>query len=196
MKTIICIVAKTGRGKDTLAKQIHDKLGIEQVCSYTTRPKRDYETDGKEHWFITPEESKRIQENETVLAYAHKPSGVEYFATLEKIEGNSIVYVIDPEGIDWMRKNISDLNKANIFVVELYADNKDIEPRIKMRGDDWDTYTERIANEEEEFETFHKSGNPDVSINALLTIDEVYEEFRKAYFIWRNSAEITEDIFF
>ena len=47
MKTIICIVGKTGTGKDTIAKYLYNKYGIDAICSYTTREKRDYETDGK-----------------------------------------------------------------------------------------------------------------------------------------------------
>lgn len=184
MKDVICIVAKTGRGKDTLAKQIKSNLGINQICSYTTRPKRDYETNGKEHWFISEEQAADIIKNETVLAYAKKPSGVEYFTTVESFKETKIVYIVDPEGIDWLRKNSSIINKVRLFVVELYAKDEDIESRIRARGDDWDTYLKRIENEKEEFERFHESGNPNVSIDALLPIEQVFNKFKDSYSKW------------
>ena len=174
MNKIIVISGKQYSGKDTLAKVIENQLGIKQICSYTTRPKRDYEINGKEHWFVTPEESEKIKAEQTLLAYAHKPSGVEYYATLESFESDKIVYIIDPEGIYWMRENVQDKDKAKLFIVELYADDKSIEPRIKARGDNWEQYCERIKNEHDEFEDFHRNGNPNVSISALLTVQQVY----------------------
>ena len=46
MKEIICIVAKTGRGKDTLAKRISYELKIPTLCSYTTRDMREDDVEG------------------------------------------------------------------------------------------------------------------------------------------------------
>lgn len=184
MKHIICIVAKTGRGKDTLARQITSKMGIKQICSYTTRPMRDCEMDGREHYFISDEMADDILKKETILALACKSNGVRYFSTLESFSEDKIIYIIDPEGIYWMKKNVAEKDLADLFIVELYADDKDIEPRIKARGDDWDAYTIRIENEKQEFEDFHKSNEYNISINAMLTPDEVYEEFSNAYNKW------------
>ena len=194
MKHIICIVAKTGRGKDTLAKQITKHLGIKQICSYTTRPKRDCEVDGREHYFITDKQADEILYKDTILALACKPNGVRYFATLESFDEDRAIYVIDPEGIDWMRKNVEDKNLAKLFIVELYAKNKDIEERIRLRGDDFEAYKKRIEYEDIEFEQFHKDESYDVSISATLTVQQVYETFVKAYNEWLLENDQWKDV--
>jgi len=43
------LIGKTSSGKDTVARYIKDAYGINQVVSYTTRPKRPCETNGVEH---------------------------------------------------------------------------------------------------------------------------------------------------
>ena len=63
MKLIIPM-GKTGTGKDTIARFILDRSFILPIISYTTRPIRNGEVDGREHWFITDEEMNHIQ-NET-----------------------------------------------------------------------------------------------------------------------------------
>ena len=39
---IIAIVGKTSSGKDTAAKYLHDKYGLDMVVSHTTRPMRTH----------------------------------------------------------------------------------------------------------------------------------------------------------
>ncbi len=51
---IITIVGPSGSGKTTMAN-IMSENGIPTIVSYTTRPMREEETNGKEHWFVTPE---------------------------------------------------------------------------------------------------------------------------------------------
>ena len=63
-KTIICLVGKTGTGKDTIAKFLYETFGIESICSYTTRPKRDYEINGVEHYFIDKEKMAYLRKHE------------------------------------------------------------------------------------------------------------------------------------
>ena len=51
-KTLFCIAGETCSGKDTLVSELIKKNPdvLKAVCSYTTRPKRDNETEGKEHY--------------------------------------------------------------------------------------------------------------------------------------------------
>ena len=59
-KTIIAVIGKTSSGKDTVAKVLNEKYGIPSVVSMTTRPKREYETNGVEHVFISKEEMSNV----------------------------------------------------------------------------------------------------------------------------------------
>ena len=54
-KNLICLVGETSRGKDTVAKILQEDYNLKPVCSYTTRPMRPGEIEGREHYFITRE---------------------------------------------------------------------------------------------------------------------------------------------
>ena len=68
----IILVGKAASGKDHLRKRFESR-GFKYAVTYTTRPPRDGEVDGKDYVFITDEESiKMIESNmfyEYVLVY-------------------------------------------------------------------------------------------------------------------------------
>ena len=64
---IIAIVGKTSSGKDSLAKYIKEYYDIPAIVSYTTRPKRESETNGIEHWFISKEEMAELLKIENII---------------------------------------------------------------------------------------------------------------------------------
>ena len=49
MKKLCCIIGMSCSGKDSLVRAVERELGLQPVVSYTTRPRRDNETDGVEH---------------------------------------------------------------------------------------------------------------------------------------------------
>ena len=51
---MLILLGKSCSGKTTIQKEL-SKLGMSPIIQYTTRPKRDGETDGKEYHFVTPE---------------------------------------------------------------------------------------------------------------------------------------------
>lgn len=52
---MLILVGKMGSGKDTIKNELI-KLGMKNCCTYTTRPKRLGELDGRTYHFITDEE--------------------------------------------------------------------------------------------------------------------------------------------
>ncbi len=60
MGKIFCIMGKSGSGKDTILKEINkvEDLNLKTIVTYTTRPKRNNETDGVEYFFIDKEKAR------------------------------------------------------------------------------------------------------------------------------------------
>ena len=56
---IITIVGPSGSGKTTMAN-IMSENGIPTIVSYTTRTMSEEETNGKEHWFVSPEDKPQM----------------------------------------------------------------------------------------------------------------------------------------
>ena len=102
-------MGETGSGKDTLINKVCKEYpeDFSPVCSYTTRPKRPGEIDGREHYFVSEDEFHKLL-NETprsdIIAYTKISSddrpdkGYEYMATISELQKHN-VYIIDYEGL-------------------------------------------------------------------------------------------------
>lgn len=121
---IIAIIGPSGSGKTTMAKVMAEN-GIPTIVSYTTRPMREGETNGIEHWFVTPEEKPNESE---MIAYT-KFGNYEYWATISQIN-NICTYVIDEKGLFYLQEKFSDA--CVIFTV--YID-RDIQSRTNAGVD-------------------------------------------------------------
>ena len=175
MKTIICIVGKTGTGKDTIAKYIQEKYGIGMVCSYTTRPKRDCEVDGREHYFISKPKMAAICAKDHVIAYTiNDKTGIEYCATAESITDKTIVYIINPNGITYLREHLPEGFKLAILYCNLAE--TEIEKRVLGRGDDTEIFKLRLASERDEFDAFYQNNEYDVAIDTSKSKEEMFAQ--------------------
>lgn len=132
---LICIIGRTGSGKDYLAKKLEEK-GLKQIKSYTTRPKRNENEDT--HTFITKEEANEITDKIAVTEI----NGYEYFATYSQVKDNDI-YIIDPNGLKVLSENLKD---EKMMVVYVKADDNERKSRAINRAD----------NKEKELEIFNK----------------------------------------
>lgn len=141
---------------------------LKPIVSYTTRPKRETETDGVEHYFITPEEAKKKLETEKILAYT-KIGEVEYFSTFESI-GDSNLYIVDPNGIKYLKEHFPEINTKVVYV------SASLETRTK-RSQKRDTkesgevFNKRNVDEDEQFTEFEQNGHID-----LLIVNDTDEE--------------------
>jgi guanylate kinase len=85
MSKIFCIMGKSGSGKDTIFKAlINDKsLNLKPVTLYTTRPKRQGETDGVEYFFIDEKQLAQLQSQGKIieLRQYNTVHGIWYYCT-------------------------------------------------------------------------------------------------------------------
>lgn len=107
---IITITGPSGAGKDTVARMLSEMTGYKVLCSYTTRPRRNGEVDGREHWFVN--ECNVLPEFR--LAYTQY-GGYEYWTSIAQLSNMSI-YVIDEKALKEMRRNFPHLKVVSIYV--------------------------------------------------------------------------------
>ena len=107
---IIAIMGPSGAGKDTVANILSIALNIPLLCSFTTRPMRDGEVNGREHFFV--KECKTPKED--MIAYTEY-GGYEYWTELSQIEDTAI-YVIDERGFLSICENFPDIELMSIYV--------------------------------------------------------------------------------
>lgn len=158
-KTIFLIVGETGSGKDSVV----NALNMKKVISYTTRPKREGETNGVEHYFVSNKEMDKIEKQSNIFAWT-KTGDIRYCATDKEVE-TSKIYIINPDGIRWCKENY----KGNIktIVIGITAPLKIRMERCKNRSDFSTAFKKRVAAEEEDYKKFKENTNFDYLINNV-----------------------------
>lgn len=165
-KKLICIIGRTGSGKDTVAKWLQKEKKLKPVVSYTTRPKRENETDGVEHYFISEDEFTELMNTKEIAAYTkiEDPSkgvkGYECCATTEEVL-NSDIYLIDPIGLKRLKDWLAD---KDITLIELYISVPEEIRRQRIidsgRGEKaLEEFEIRNANEDLQFREYEEENN-------------------------------------
>lgn len=181
VKKLFLIVGETASGKDSVVKRLEaDGLG-KAVVSFATRPMREGEENGREHWFVSQTEFNKIMEG-SVLAYTKiaQPNGegYEYCATLETL-GDSNIYVIDPNGVSYMKKAFPNLKTCVIYI---YASLEERLQRAQSRSDFDTAFRKRVEAEAEQFADFRYNKAYDYLVyNEGRDFEEVYEDVKNIF---------------
>ena len=174
---LLCVMGRTSCGKDTLVNKLCDKMGLTAITSYTTRPRRDNE--GNTHIFATQDVYEQMQTEGNVAAYT-EIAGNYYWTTIDQLYQHS-VYIIDPSGVETLRK----LNLPNLHLVTVFINTPDDirqDRALNQRGDDKHKFRIRDFSEREQFRTMLKNANFDYAISNI--------DFAKAYSVLRWIATV------
>lgn len=150
-----------------------ENLVVHPIVSFATRPMRVGEEEGREHYFITPEEAKKRLETEQILAYTKiGVTGYEYFTTLEGLKGANF-YVIDPNGVNYIKEHA-----PNLFcrVIYISVPEKIRTERARCRSDFESSFCKRNDDENAQFEAFENAGKWDLHINNV-DLEDSLEQF-------------------
>lgn len=154
---VIAIVGDSGSGKTYASMYLQMKFKWKAIVSYTTRPMREGEIQGREHWFVQP---SSVPPKDKMCAYT-KFGGYEYWTEWSQFTENPYcIYVIDEKGlIDLMSKEQSPIsfhlitikikrpNKTGIEAERIARDNE----RINLADDFYDY----IINNDSSIEAYH-----------------------------------------
>lgn len=106
MIDIICIVGTAGSGKDTILQNVCSHCGedvVHPIISYTTRPRRDGEQDGKDYYFITETDFKKMIYNNEMIEYTVFNNWY-YGITINSFSKDKPnIGIFNPEGIEKLK---------------------------------------------------------------------------------------------
>ena len=197
MPEIVFVMGKSASGKDTIYKQrVEDKsLKLNTVTMYTTRPRRDGETDGVEYNFVSDREACRMEQLGRIIelrAYNTVHGVWKYFTaddgqidiasgkkyivigTLEAYEGFCRyygkehllpIYIEVDDGIRLQRALLREMNQANPKYTEMCR---------RVLADSEDFSEENIANAGI-YKRFSNNGDIESCIQAVVF--EIQSEF-------------------
>lgn len=115
-KKILCIIGESGVGKTLASLHLKNKLGANVICSFTTRPPRETEVEGREHHFVDIHPPK-----EELLAYVEF-FGYEYYALKSQVFGDCTVYVIDEDGLrNLIKEHGEEYDIHSVYITRSYS---------------------------------------------------------------------------
>ena len=171
---LLFVVGKTSCGKDTIARYIRDNYDFGIVCSYVDRPMRKGEVNGREHWFVSKEEMDELFDREDVIGRVKFDYGIRACALGSELKDSDMIYIIDPAGIDWYKKE-SKL-QVPFHALYVYLPEDIIYERAKLRGDNLDAVTKRLDGERNLFDTYYNNHEWDYCINTEQGLIDTYEQ--------------------
>lgn len=133
---MIVITGMSCSGKDTVLNKIleHDNT-LEPIVSYTTRPMRKGETNGKDYFFVSEEYFKYLIENNKLQEYRryktvlHNKKEIWYYGTLNSSYQKNSIVILDFEGYLTIKDDVE-----GIFPVYINVDFEERTRRAKKRG--------------------------------------------------------------
>lgn len=152
MHNLYLIVGRTASGKDSLTRAVAEKLNLNILSSYATRPKRPGETN--EHIFISSSDVEQYKDD--IVAYT-KIGDYEYFSTKQQLL-ESDFYIIDPNGVEFLKEKLKDVTNIEIHIIYIAADYVTRKHRaLNNRKDNLEVFEKRCAAEEDQFIDFECS---------------------------------------
>lgn len=116
---ILCIVGESGAGKTLASLHLQNKLGANVICSFTTRPPRNTEVEGRDHHFINI-----VPDPNELLAYTNY-GGWEYYALKTQVFGDCTVYVIDEVGLQNLKEEHGDEYRIfSVYITRSWSNRK------------------------------------------------------------------------
>lgn len=117
---ILCIVGPSGAGKTLASLHLENKFGANTICSFTTRPPRLTEVEGRDHHFVDI-----VPEKEELLAYTVY-GGHKYYALKVQVHGPVTIYVVDENGLLELKEKFA----SEYDIYSMFIDRKAIYRKV------------------------------------------------------------------
>ena len=158
MSIVYIVSAPSGSGKSTLVNELFKVVRhLDFSISYTTRPPRGSEQNGKEYFFVTKEEFEAMIAADEFLEYANVFGN--YYGTARRFlrqaeaSGNDLLLDIDVQGAAQIKKKIPEA--VSIFI--LPPGREQLEWRLRNRGLDSEAVIRRrLDTARREIENYSK----------------------------------------
>ena len=118
---MIILSSPSGAGKTTLVKLLSEKNNFFISTSHTTRKPRQNEIDGKDYFFVSDDEFRRLIKNDEFLEYAkvfknfYGTSRTPVIQNLEKQK--NVIFDIDWQGTDQIKNKKLNYKLITFFIL-------------------------------------------------------------------------------
>lgn len=148
-KKRLIIVGQSAAGKDHARKICQQWIGLQYQVSYTTRPPREFESDGLDYFFIPMREFNTMLKLD--MWYEHVSfNGWQYGTTRKQMQKPDSCFIMTPHGLS----ALTPADRAESVVVYLDVDAEVRKGRMQERRGNADSVARRIAADTVDFADF------------------------------------------
>ncbi|HQJ57099.1 MAG TPA: guanylate kinase [Caldisericia bacterium] len=187
---LIVISGPSGSGKGTIIKEVMKKIpDLIYSVSYTTRPKREGEIEGKDYFFISKDEFEKLIDEDFFIEWAkvydyYYGTGKEF--VLNNLNDNKdVILEIEIQGAKKIREIYDKKNVIFIFIAP--PDFKELERRImnRKRGETEEEIKKRMNFAKKEIEESKNYDyiiiNDNINKAVKKIVNIINKERRKIY---------------
>jgi len=187
---LIVISGPSGSGKGTIIKEVMKKIpDLIYSVSYTTRPKREGEIEGKDYFFISKDEFEKLIDEDFFIEWA-KVYDYYYGTSKEFVLNNlndnrDVILEIEIQGAKKIREIYDKKNVIFIFIAP--PDFKELEKRImnRKRGETEEEIKKRMNFAKKEIEESKNYDyiiiNDNINKAVKKIVNIINKERRKIY---------------
>lgn len=143
----IILVGRAASGKDHIRKKLEDR-GFKYAVSYTTRPPREGEVDGKDYIFISKEVAQKMIQNDEFYEYVEF-NGWLYGTSRLQFETDD-VFIMTPTGLS----HVDEVSRKQSFVIFIDIAEDVRRQRMIARDMPGDSAERRLEADRLDFENF------------------------------------------
>lgn len=144
---LLVLTGPSGTGKTSLCRRITEEFqDVQFSVSYTTRPARVGEENGRDYFFVDTPTFEQMTESgafaETAIVHGNRYGTSRQFLTEKVAEGKIILLDIDPQGAHQLKGQFPEA----VFVFFIAPSFDELRQRLVGRGtDSMDTINRRLA---------------------------------------------------
>ena len=203
MNKLFVIVGKSASGKTAISEELVKKYGFEKVISYTTRPIRQSEVNGKDYHYIDEDEFIDMLNKGEFIEYNSfsTKQGEWYYGTHRDVinrlkKQDNLIHILEPTGV----KQLIDELGSNI-VIPILVERDDTERLIsslKNRKDNPKEVCRRFMNDDEDFieiesENIFKINN-DILDYSVYEINEYIKGNKHLPWKCENNIKVGDEV--
>jgi guanylate kinase len=182
---VFVITGTSGEGKSTLARLLLERVPeLELAVSATTRARRPGEVDGRDYWFITPEEFDRRLAAGEFLEHVEWPWGEHrkagtLWSELDRIggRGHAVLLELETGGALDVKERLP--RAVTIFITAPSVE--ELERRLRARGTESDgEIGERLETAQEQWKLKGRFDHVVVNDDLERALDELQEIVARA----------------
>lgn len=128
---MIVLIGESASGKSTIEKELIKNFKYEKVVTFTTRPIRNGEQDGKDYWFVSENEFNSLKNRQRFFETAEY-NGWQYGSPIIKYPKDKVI-IVTPKGLRALQRTY---NKKDFVSIYVKTPRRERLIRLLKRGDD------------------------------------------------------------